>query len=1607
MDAYRIFDEYRKISTNTRQKGDLFERFIKKYLQTDPLYSDRLSDVWLWMEFPGREGRPDTGIDLVAYEKAADEYWAIQCKFFSEGHTIDKHDIDSFLSASGKKFIIEGKEHSFSKRMIVSSTNNWGRNAEDAIANQKIPVTRIRLDDLASAPIEWARFSIDKPENLKLSSKKKLRPHQKDALEAVNTGFSTHDRGKLIMACGTGKTFTALKIAETITGSSGRILFLVPSISLLSQTLREWTAESECPIHSIAVCSDTKVSKDNEDISTVDLALPASTDPKKIAEQYKLYSGKQGIVAVFSTYQSIEVVQKAQKSGMDEFDLVICDEAHRTTGVTLSGADESAFVRIHDSNFIKAGRRLYMTATPRIYRDDSKTLAAEKEAVLCSMDDEKIYGPEFHHLGFSEAVEKGLLSDYKVLILAVDEKHVSKTFQLQLADKNNELNLDDTVKIIGCWNGLSKKTAMLTDEDETGTVNIDPLPMKRAVAFNSRIKDSETITSLFTRITEEYSQKFGDDDNMVKIEIDHVDGTYNALKRNEKLDWLKATPPENTCRILSNARCLSEGVDVPALDAVMFLNPRNSIVDVVQSVGRVMRRAEGKQYGYVILPIGIPSGLDPSEALNDNKKYKVVWDVLQALRAHDDRFNNTINKLDLNKKKSSKVQVIGVGGYSPGDEEDESSSKVGEKNRPEYGSQMTFEFPELENWKNAIYAKIVNKCGSRRYWENWAQDVAKIAERHIDRINTMLESPGAGYTETFNVFLEGLRKNLNRSITKSDAVEMLAQHLITRPVFEALFEKYSFVKNNPVSIAMQKMLDLLDEQALEKETETLDKFYESVKTRAKGIDNAEGRQKIIIELYDKFFKTAFPTMAEKLGIVYTPVEVVDFIINSVNEVLRNEFDRSLGDENVHILDPFTGTGTFVTRLIQSGLIGPAELEHKFKTEIHANEIVLLAYYIAAVNIENAYHDLMPQKNYTPFDGICLTDTFQLSETDENTKLFSEMFPHNSERVAAQKKAPLRVIIGNPPYSVGQRSANDNAQNQSYPVLDARISGTYAALTDATNKNSLYDSYIRAFRWSADRLDKKHGGIIAFVSNGSWLDGNAADGFRKSLESEFSSIYVFNLRGNARTQGELRRQEAGNVFGGGSRTPIAITILVKKPESSDKAVIYYHDIGDYHSREDKLAIISRAGSVSGIEWQILEPNQHGDWISLRDDLFGTFIPLGDKDNKSPDTFFVPYYSNGLKTQRDAWCYNSSLKILSKNIKLTLRFYDDQKTNYENEKKKNPDVDANKYIDYDSRKISWTRALVWDIEKGKNHSIESGQFVVGYYRPFYKQNLYFSRSLNEMVYQIPKLYPTPETENLVICVSGIGGNKENTTIISNIIPDLNCLDAGTQCFPLYYYEEKKDAPSLFDANSSGEKYIRRDGVSDYILNLAREKYSSSSTTKEDIFYFVYGFLHSPDYRERFANDLKKMLPRLPLPEKADDFHAFSKAGRELADLHLKYETTPPAAGVTVKGAETGFFKVEKMRFPKKDQKDTIIYNSKITVENIPPEVYDYVINGKSAVEWVMERYQVTVHKESGIKNDPNDWAEETGNPRYILDLLLSVMTVSLKTIEIVKGLPKAEF
>ncbi len=809
---------------------------------------------------------------------------------------------------------------------------------------------------------------------------------------------------------------------------------------------------------------------------------------------------------------------------------------------------------------------------------------------------------------------------------------------------------------------------------------------------------------------------------------------------------------------------------------------------------------------------------------------------------------------------------------------------------------------------------------------------------------------------------------------------------------------------------MKAMLKILGSAGLGKEQESLESFYASVRTRASGIDNAEGRQRVIVELYDRFFRTAFPRMAERLGIVYTPVEVVDFILKSADHALREAFGVGLTDAGVHVLDPFTGTGTFIVRLLQGGLIRPQDLARKYARELHANEIVLLAYYIAAVNTEATYHALAQAsgagQEYEPFEGIVLTDTFQLSEGKGS--LDEQMFPDNNKRAKRQKAVDIRVIVGNPPYSAQQERENDGNKNLKYPKLDEEIRRSYAARSNAGLKKNLYDSYVRAIRWASDRIRGK--GVICFVTNGSFIDANNMDGLRTCLVEEFTRVQVFNLRGNQRTSGETSRKEGGKIFGSGSRASVAITLLVKDPDVASDGCVHYHDIGDYLSREEKLRRITEASSMAELPQEMLTPNGHGDWINQRDPAYRKFMALGNKECADSVRVF-DVYSLGVVTNRDPWACNFSRAALAENMSRMISFYNEQRADYSKRLKRvvGRPLSVEDVIDADPKKIAWTRNLKGDVRRQKVREFSVTKIVTSMYRPFTKQNLYFDRRFNEMVYLIPKLFPSDGVENLIISVTGIGATKPFSVLMGNTLPDLEDISKA-QHFPLWWYE------AVETGSVSGHvetHYERRDAISDAALAAFRRAYArgrGAEIEKEDLFYYVYGILHSSEYKQRFAADLKKQLPRVPF---ARDFWAFSKAGRDLARWHLEYETVEPyplQQGGELDLGDAALYRVEKMSFAKvrvdgkiADDKRTILYNSRIRLGGVPLKAYEYVVNGKSAIEWVMERYQVTVDKDSGIGNDPNDWASEHDDPQYILNLVKRVVRVSVETVRIVEGLP----
>ncbi|MDI1496105.1 MAG: restriction enzyme, partial [Cenarchaeum symbiont of Oopsacas minuta] len=1401
-----VLETIRNESINTRDLGNRFEKITKDFLKTDKLYANRFTKVWLWKQWPENDGA-DTGIDLVA-EQTDDELCAIQCKCYADDGTLDMKTVATFLAKASSLKI----KH----KILVYTGDSLTNHAKKILTDSK--TTIITPEHFRQSSIDWSTW----PKITRTKSPKKLRPHQQSALSDVLTGLKSHDRGKMIMACGTGKTLTALHIAEKYAGCGSIVLYLVPSISLILQSMREWSENANIPHRYIAVCSDKST---GEDGTITELESPVSTDSETLKPFIK-NSSNDAMAVIFSTYHSIEVVESTMNG--KKLDLVFCDEAHRTTGTD----GKSYYTRVHDDKNLHAKKRLYMTATPRVYSDAIKSLGKRKDKVIYSMDDKEKYGPEFHKLNFFDAVHKHkILADFKVKIAIVDADKVDKGFQQSVAGKDKAMPLDERTLLAAVWHGLR-----FPHDDES-----DPKLLQRVIAFCNRIDRSE----MFAGVMKDPSNNDRSFEGVVNeinklkkikdtVEVRHIDGKDNALHRRKEMRWLdESNLDPGTCRIVSNAKCLSEGVDVPSLDGVIFLNPRKSVVDVVQSVGRVMRDAPGKDFGYVILPVAIPAGIKYNEAMNDNKTFKVVWEVLNALRSHDEEFAREINKLILDKRSEN------TGSVTPRI----SVSVIGDDDSNKEPISILFD---------KIKSKIIEKIGDINYYDKYGQEIGKAASTIESRLKNKIEHNATAKQEIQSLHT-GLKMMINDAVTMNETIQVTAQHMVLSRVFDSLFQG-EFTSHNPISIAFDHVIKKIK---FKEELEELADFYKDVDEELKNIKSRGARQEFIKKIYGNFFESADKKGSKKHGIVYTPVEIIDFIINSVQYILKKELCTEFNDRSVKVMDPFTGTGTFLTRLLESGFIHENMYE-KYKHDIIANEMILLAYYIATVNIETTYQSLRKGHKYVPFDGISYTDTLKLNaryREDERHRTESatldDLFKSAQGRIKLQKSTHVHVIIGNPPYSSGQSNYNEDNPNLKYDILDERINSTYAEKTTVHAKNALYDSYVRSIRWASDRIGNS--GIIALVTNASFLKSETAQGIRASLEKEFDYIWCYDLRGNQRTQGEISKKEGGKIFGSGSRAPVAIILLVKTTKNRE-CVIKYSDIGDYITRKEKLKIIKNTKSIQNIKnWQIIKPDKHNDWINQRDHKFSKYLPMGSPEAKSGvGNAIFKLYSSGIKTNRDVWIYNSSVFELSKNMNGHIEYCNNQNLN-------NPILDPTK--------AKWTGELSNRLKKDKP-PFNKNKIRHTLYRPFFKQNLYYDRIYINSIHRIPDFFPENYSKNLVILIpyKYIG---MSSVFITDITPDLEVVHHG-QCFPLYVYENKND---------------KKTNVTDFILYEYREYYSDEKISKKDIFYYVYGMLHHSGYKQKFINNLLREFPHIPL---APNFWKFSNIGKKLTDLHLNFDT-----------------------------------------------------------------------------------------------------------------------
>lgn len=1588
--AYKFIKEKLQAIPNLRHKGSLFEKISKQFLQEHDS-ANEYESIELWGDWKLRGKECDRGIDMVI-TTASKEYIAVQCKFHQ--NSISLNDISTFLTQ-----LQSGVGEVRFKKGIIISTSNLTSNALKAIEQIRstgmgIDIDEITEEDFIYSRIDWEKFDPTKTQDeIPLCDKKKPRPHQTEAIEKTKEYFSNpkNTRGKLIMACGTGKTYTSLKIMEALDPKI--TLFLAPSIALLSQTFREYAQEKSEPFYASIVCSDDKVGKnkneDNDDIKFSELPIKASTRLEDILSTYEKAQKENKRFIIFSTYQSALRIKEAQEAGLGGIDLIICDEAHRTVGAMYSNNerdDKNAFTLCHSDGNIKATKRLYMTATPKVYSESSKAKAKESDNVIYSMDDAQTFGEEIYTLNFERAIALDLLTDYKVIILAVRKENLSgvtnsvnkKISQLKAEGTKLDkklINNEFVCKIVGTHKGLAKQDLIVLDdknkEDNDLKDKKDTFVSQRAISFCKSIQTSKNIKDSFETIMECYDEELKKKSfKNLKISIDHVDGTMNCKDRLEKLENLNQFQP-NTCKVLSNARCLSEGVDVPALDSVIFFDGKSAMVDIIQAVGRVMRKAKNKKRGYIILPIA----LEESEIKNldeavKNTNFQNIWKVLKALRSHD---SSLVDEATFKEK----IKIFG--------------SNDGKKQDDE---KTLFDAILLQDLADAMYNVMPTKLGDRNYWENFTKKTGNIARTLNKRLKMIFDKN----PEFFHGFLDSLRENIHQNIKEEEALDMITSHIITKPIFDAIFGDNI---KNPIAKALDKMVLKLSDLGLEGETKDLKNLYESVKTEAARAKSQKSQQELIKNLYNTFFKEAFKKQSEKLGIVYTPIEVVDFILRATNGILKKHFNTDFNDQSITIFDPFTGTGSFIARLLskENNLISDEALKEKFQKNLFAFDIVLLSYYIALINITQAAQNR--DSSLKNFKNIALTDSLDYLEEKTNKGVLPlyEDLKENKDIKDTLADQNIRVIIGNPPYSAGSKSENDNNQNLSHPKLEKQVYEKYGKNSAAKVGATTRDVLIQSIRMASDLLKDK--GVLGFVVNGSFIDSKSADGFRKCVAQEFAHLYVLNLRGNARTSGEERKKQGDGIFDSGSRATVAIIFFVKD-SSVPNNTIFYYEVDDYLKREAKLNLLAGFENLDLVPFKEIVPNDKGDWINQRNDAFEKLIPLKrDPKLKIFDTIF-DLNSNGVASGRDPWVYNFSPKNLKQSVQNCIdtynadlkRFNEVFREAFKQRTAKDKGVKpADRYkhlnsqeITTDKTKIAWVQNLKTQLIKGKKlDDFSQEKISVSLYRPFNKQYFYYERELAWSFYSMKKIFPDKSVQNVVIN-TGVGNGKDFSALVSDFISSCDLI-SHNQAYPLYYYDDLGN---------------RHYAISGYALNLFRRHYKDNAITEEEIFYYIYAIFHHKGYLEKYKNSLAKEAPRVVLSE---DFKELSILGKQLAELHLNYESGEMHESVKhnlLENAEVeGYYDVVQM---KKDKKgDCIIYNQNITITQIPKKAFDYVVNGKSAIDWVIERYQKTIDKESLIENNPNDYA----GGQYVFELLCRVIKLSEKSVDLIEKISEKRF
>ena len=1335
---------------NPQEKGKAFELALCEALKKHPgdWGQSRFEQVWHWRDWPAIEeyfpDRKDRGIDLVA--RNTQDYGgglvAIQAKYGKS--EIPTEQIDSFLATASSNI--------FQNRVLVAE-RNIAKAGEVKLENAGAHVLRLKeIDDWVK---DWRRYIPNHTQDIEIEfPQHELRGYQRDALDAIAANFEVNTRGKLVLPCGTGKSFVALKAAEENAGRGKSVLYLVPSISLMGQTMREWSRHSSFDHQYIGICSDITAGRDLDKRGSyiagqyTELTMPVTTDLEKIKTVLRTPVPRHRMRVVFSTYQSSPKIQVAlQDPDLEhvKFDLAICDEAHRTTGIEALEQSKSRvkpFQLIHQDEEIRVSKRLYMTATPRVFAENIRKRMAESnfDGQSYSMDDESVYGPEAYRMNFADAIDGGWLSDYKVVVIGVSEQEYfnrAKDNPIRFED-GKLVDANTVVRLAGCWDALATPQSQapevardLGQLEENGLGNA-----KTAIAFTSTVKDSKLAEKLWQPVADWTEEtKSEPDASYLKLSVQHLDANTPASERSTMIEGLRemGKGARGECKVLTNVGVLTEGVDVPALDAVVFLQSRSSPVDVTQAVGRVMRKAEGKEFGYVVIPVVVPTykqivDEDSAASLIDETDFKPVFDVIRALRSHDERIDHMLEARTM--PVELRISTGGGGGGGEG------------------GGFVPTELElrtAIEQLNSKLGSIMLDACGDRHMYPNWGTKAGAVCETIEVSLNALVENNEHVRSE-FEIFHKSLTESVSPDISFDQTVRMVSHHLVTVPVFDELFSESMFAERNPITQSMSAIRRTINEAGTEfsKEREPLRRAYSMMNEAYKAADSPRKRLDVLREIFDGFFRKAMPGEVKTMGIAYTPIELVDFMIKSVDTLCRKEFGKGLTDRDVHILDPFAGTGTFLAHLLECKdpkgdyLIRDEDLNRKYQQELHANELVLLAYYIAALKIEETKHRRTAEAAgveraqvipYESFDRIVLADTFHMGESSRELEMVFDGLAWNTLRAKNQIEAPIRVIFGNPPWSAGRDDSSEVTRKTAYEGIAERIRSSYGEANrelNVTAAKALGNLFVAAFRWATDRLianKNKVPAIIAFVSPNSLTDGTSLAGMRKVLRDEFSDIYVVNLRGNALKAGEAWQIEGDKVFGESSRNGVQITLLIRNPKKSSNApaTLRYAMVPERLKLNQKLEWLGDLSVESTEQFHIVPETPEHDWINLQDPSFKSLLPVC-KGLKSRDQKFIAdFHCLGITTACDTYVYAFSKADLERKIRLLIDEFNRCAVEYESSGYTNEKFTALTRSD-SLAKIKWTDKLKKSLQKRKKLKFEPERVKEALYRPFTKCYLY---------------------------------------------------------------------------------------------------------------------------------------------------------------------------------------------------------------------------------------------------------------------------------------------